>query len=213
METKLIQPVYALSGERVGEITLAEVFSRPLDKNFLSQVIVSFQKNARRPLAHTKGRGEVRGGGKKPWRQKGTGRARHGSIRSPIWKGGGVARGPTKDKVLKVKINKKARQGALAMALAEKVRSGEVHIVKNFADFPAKTKEFISLISRILKGAIPRRLLIITAKANKALERGGRNITGVAVKTASTVNILDILMAHRVILAQDALEILTKRLR
>lgn len=211
--TKVTQPVYTVSGEKVGEITLPEIFSRKLNRTFLSQAVVMLQKNARRPVSHTKGRSEVRGGGKKPWRQKGTGRARHGSIRSPIWKGGGVTHGPTKARVLQVKINKKVRQGALAMALGEKMRLDRIVIIENFSDIKPKTKEFVSVIRSILKGAIPGRLLIVTAEPNGALERGGRNVAGLAVKTASTLNVLDVFLARRVILTKEAFEILTKRLK
>src|SRR6202167_3095081 len=102
--------IYNTQGKKSGSVDLPEaIFGIKWNDSLMHQVVTSMQDNARTNVAHTKGRGEVRGGGKKPWRQKGTGRARHGSIRSPIWKGGGVTHGPSKDKVYSVAIPKKMR--------------------------------------------------------------------------------------------------------
>jgi len=212
MEKAPTQPIYNVTGEKVGEMALPELFlSSTIKKNFLSQVVVMNRKNARRPTAHTRGRSDVRGGGRKPWRQKGTGRARHGSIRSPIWKGGGVAHGPTKNRDLKVKINKKAGRGALAMVLAEKARSNKIFVVQDFGGMVPKTKNFLSVMRLLLKNSIPHRFLVVTAEPNETIGRGSRNVAGAAVKTARNVNVMDVLVAESVIISKDAFQILLKR--
>src|SRR6478609_7180183 len=110
--------LYNKKGEKAGKVTLPEsLFGLPWNADLVHQVVTSMQDNARLSIAHTKDRGEVRGGGKKPWKQKGTGRARHGSSRSPIWKGGGITHGPLAEKNYKQKINKKMASKALAAAL------------------------------------------------------------------------------------------------
>ena len=116
--------VYNLEGKKVKDLELSEkVFNIPLNADLLHQVYVSMDANQRIAIAHTKGRGEVAGSGKKPWKQKGTGRARAGSVRSPIWRGGGIVFGPQKDRNFKKKINKKSNTRAILMALSEKLRS------------------------------------------------------------------------------------------
>src|SRR4051812_35595369 len=132
--------IYNAQGKKAGSVDLPEnVFGVVWNDALMHQVVVSMQSNARRPVAHAKGRGEVRGGGKKPWQQKGTGRARHGSIRSPIWKGGGVTHGPSKDKRFDRAIPKKMRAKALYMALSRKLRDGEIIFVDSFGISEPKT--------------------------------------------------------------------------
>mgnify|MGYP001565261470 FL=1 len=112
-------PIYNQNAEQAGTLEVSNaVFALPMNQDLLHQVATSQLSNQRQVIAHAKGRSEVRGGGKKPWKQKGTGRARHGSIRSPIWKGGGVAHGPTKDKNYSKKINRKMARKALGVALS-----------------------------------------------------------------------------------------------
>src|SRR3989339_1166329 len=128
--------VYNLEGKEVREEELEQSFFDIVVKPEVVQQAVEAQlANSRQVLAHTKGRGEVRGGGKKPWKQKGTGRARHGSIRSPLWKGGGVTFGPLKTRNFKQKINKKMKKKALLMMLANKANSGDVAVVESLS-FP-----------------------------------------------------------------------------
>ena len=123
METK----IYNQKGKEAGKITLPEeVFGLPWNADLVHQVVTSMLGNARTPVAHTKIRGEVRGGGKKPWKQKGTGRARHGSTRSPIWVGGGVTHGPRNDKIYARKINRKMKAKALYTILSKKAKDGEI---------------------------------------------------------------------------------------
>src|SRR5436853_6808436 len=129
METK----IYNIEGKETGKITLPEnIFGLPWNADLVHLVVVGMHANARTNVAHTKDRGEVRGGGKKPWRQKGTGRARHGSIRSPIWRGGGVTHGPRNEKNYARAIPKKIRAKALFMALSRKLKDGEIIFVDSF---------------------------------------------------------------------------------
>jgi large subunit ribosomal protein L4 len=122
--------IYNIQGKEAGNITLPEnIFGLPWNADLVHQVVTAMQANARGPVAHTKDRGEVRGGGRKPWQQKGTGRARHGSIRSPIWKGGGITHGPRNDKIYAQKVNRQARQKALLVALSRKYKDGEIVFV------------------------------------------------------------------------------------
>jgi large subunit ribosomal protein L4 len=133
---------YNQIGQEVGTIELPErVFGAPWNADLVHQVVVSMEANARTPVAHVKDRSEVRGGGRKPWKQKGTGNARHGSIRSPLWRGGGATFGPRNDKIYTRKINKKMRSGALFAVLSQKLRDGEIMFVDKL-DFSApKTAE------------------------------------------------------------------------
>lgn len=133
--------VYDINGKETGSVKLPEtIFAAPWNGDLVHQVVVGMQANARAPLAHAKDRSAVRGGGRKPWRQKGTGRARHGSRRSPIWVGGGVTHGPSKERVWKRKINKKMRVKALYAVLSQKYRDGEVLFVDDVTFAEPKTK-------------------------------------------------------------------------
>ena len=133
--------VYNLTGKETGSVELNdEIFNVVIKPEVVHQVYVSQAGNQRESIADTKTRGEVSGGGKKPWAQKGTGRARHGSIRSPIWVGGGVAFGPTSERNWKTKINKDTRRLAVKMCLTDKAQSGVLYVVEDFAFTDAKTK-------------------------------------------------------------------------
>lgn len=148
METKL----YNIEGKEAGKVTLpAELFGLPWNADLVHQVVTSMQANARTSTANTKGRGEVRGGGKKPWQQKGTGRARHGSSRSPIWKGGGVTHGPRSEKDYSVKINRSMRQKALLVTLSRKYKDGEVIFVDSLEMNAPKTKTAKSMLAGLSK--------------------------------------------------------------
>jgi large subunit ribosomal protein L4 len=145
--------IYNQKGKEAGKITLPEaVFGLKWNADLVHQVTTSMESSARTPVAHTKGRGAVRGGGKKPWKQKGTGRARHGSTRSPIWVGGGVTHGPSKDKNYFRKVNKKMKAKALYTILSAKFRDGQILFVDNLAFSEAKTKlakDTISTLSKV----------------------------------------------------------------
>ncbi|MBI3019785.1 MAG: 50S ribosomal protein L4 [Parcubacteria group bacterium] len=166
MQSKL----YNQDGKETGTITVPErVFNVPRNNDLLHQVITAMQANARQGSANTKDRSEVSGGGKKPWRQKGTGRARHGSIRSPLWRGGGITFGPRTERIYERKINKKMRAQALAVVLSEKMRHGEIIFLDALALSPAKTKNAKAILARL--AAIPDARAIAEKKKNAVEQR------------------------------------------
>lgn len=147
-------PVFSMSGEKVGSISLPEsIFGAPWRSDLVHQVTTAMQANARQNRAHTKNRAEVSGGGKKPWKQKGTGQARHGSSRSPIWRHGGITFGPRSERNYSEKINRKMRIGALLSVLSRKVKDGEVIFVDKFTFAEPKSSLAKIVISAIAKGA------------------------------------------------------------
>ncbi len=148
MESK----VYNQEGKEISTVKLPDgIFALPWNADLVHQVATSMQSNLRKPIAHAKGRGEVRGGGKKPWRQKGTGRARHGSIRSPIWVGGGVAHGPNKEKIFSKRISKGMKAKALFTVLSKKLNEGEIIFVDKLSLSGAKTKEAREVLKSLAK--------------------------------------------------------------
>ncbi len=194
-------PVYNQIGKEIGKITLPDqVFGARWNADLVHQVAMSLSSSARAGTAHTKNRGEVRGGGKKPWRQKGTGRARHGSIRSPLWIGGGVTHGPRNDKNYSRKVNKKMKKQALLSLLSAKERDGEVLFVNFFAIPEIKTKEARTILTALSKveglGALAKSAnaaYIITAKKEPVIEKSFRNIQSVAVGEARNLSPLTLL--------------------
>ena len=201
--------VYNQQGKETGKITLPEtVFGVKYNADLLHQVSQSMLSNARQGSAHTKNRGEVRGGGKKPWRQKGTGRARHGSTRSPIWVGGGVAHGPRSDKNYGRKINKNMKRQALSVALSRKLKDGEVLCVNGLALPEIKTKDAKTILMSLAKlkgfGALLRGKnaahIIIPAK-DTHIEKSFRNFSHISVGLAQNLNLLDVLTYKYLIVA------------
>ena len=207
-------PVYTMAGEDAGTIALPEaLFGAPWKPDLVHQVVTGMQANARPIVAHTKNRGEVRGGGKKPWKQKGTGRARHGSIRSPLWKGGGVTFGPRKERIFEVKINRRMRAAALASVLSRKWKDGEVIFVDQLAFAAPKTKEAKKALAAIAKAA--KIAGLVEKKANAAViafaskdanaEKSLRNIGNVLVEEARNLNPV-MLMTHRYLVIERPAE-------
>jgi len=194
--------VYNQTGKEVGKVKLPDsVFGLSWNGDLVHQVIVAMQSNARTPVAHAKDRSEVRGGGRKPWKQKGTGRARHGSIRSPIWIGGGVTHGPRNEKNYKKKINKKMRAKALYTVLSEKFRNGEIVFVDKLEFDAPKTSEARKAISDIDSGAKLGGLLtkkrnaayIAFADKNENTERSFSNFGNIETGAVKNINPLQIL--------------------
>lgn len=187
------------------------VFGVPSNNDLLHQVVSSQTANKRQILAHTKGRGEVRGGGKKPWRQKGTGRARHGSIRSPIWKGGGVTFGPTKEVNFKKKIGKKMARKALIVALSEKTRSNDIVVVDNVTLNSPKTKEAASILRSFNKNLNRTgSVLIITPSVDGNLYRATKNIQKVGIIEARNLNPLGTLSYKNLMILKDSIKVIEK---
>jgi len=195
--------VYNLKNEQIGETELSDsLFSRPWNSDLVHQILVGMAANRRQPVAHTKGRGEVRGGGAKPWRQKGTGRARHGSRRSPIWVGGGVTFGPTKDKKYQVKINKKMARAALWSALSKKVSDGELKVVDSLNADWQKTKQ----MATVLKYFDINSALLVTAGDNKSIYKVCRNIPKVKCVDAGSLNTEDALKYKGLLIDKRAIK-------
>ncbi len=206
MEAKL----YNQKAEETGKIDLLEsAFNLPWNSDLVHQVVVAMAANKRTPVAHTKTRGEVSGGGRKPWRQKGLGKARHGSIRSPIWIGGGVAHGPRKDKNYSVKINVKAKKKAFFTVLSQKLRDNEILFLDKIDFSKPKTKEAVEIVNSLSKiGGFEK---IKTKKKNKAIlaldkyepnvSKSFRNIPGMEIYQARNLNILDILNYKYLVIA------------
>ena len=160
--------IYDIKGKSVGDIDLPkEIFDLELNNDLVHQVVVSMMSNKRQVLAHTKGRGEVSGGGKKPWAQKGTGRARHGSNRSPIWRGGGITFGPTKERNFDKKINAKRKRQALFQILSQKNRDGEIIFVDKIVLKEAKTKDAKDVLENLSK--VKGFEMLLKKKNNSAL--------------------------------------------
>lgn len=159
--------IYSSEGKKAGTIALPEsVFAVPFNKDSVHMVVTTMRTAARHAIAHTKTRGEVRGGGKKPWAQKGTGRARHGSTRSPIWVGGGVAHGPRNDKNFDRKINKTLRNKVLAQILSKKFKLGEVLFVSDLAPKAPKAKDGKAMLTAL--STVPGFDKLMTKRKNAA---------------------------------------------
>jgi len=198
--------------EKIGTVELPEdIFGVEWKPDLVHQAVTVQVANRRRNLADTKDRSEVRGGGKKPWRQKGTGRARHGSIRSPLWKGGGVTFGPISETNYSRKINKKMKNLAVLSVFSKKLKDQEIKIVDDLNLEDHKTKNFASLVKNFVSGK--ESALFIPAKDNKHINMAARNIKKVGVLSSDSINIYDLLKYQKIILDQNAIEIITKHYR
>lgn len=209
--TALSANVFSQEGKKVSDISLPEaVFGAPWNADLVHGVVVSMRGNARANTAHTKNRGEVRGGGKKPWQQKGTGRARHGSIRSPIWAGGGQAHGPRNERDYSRKINKNVRAKALACVLSKKHADEHLIFVDSLTFSQPKTKEAIA--SLVALGKAAKQSGVIAKKANATLvvlpardentEKSFRNLENVRVISVKDVNPVELLTYKYVVVAK-----------
>ncbi len=203
--------VYNLEGEKTGTIELPEnIFNIEINDDIIYQAVNAQMANSRQSLAHTKDRSDVRGGGKKPWRQKGTGRSRHGSIRSPLWRGGGITFGPRNEKNFSKKINKKIRQKALFMALTSKVRDKELIVVDDLKVSEPKTKLVVSVISKIFKDKRSPSILITIPQKNENITIASRNIRNLKTIFADSLNVLDLLSFKYLLLDKKSVEVIKK---
>lgn len=195
--------LYKQDGSQVGDVELNEsVFGIEPNKHVLHEAVLMQRASVRQGTHAVKNRSEVRGGGRKPWRQKGTGRARQGSIRSPQWVGGGVVFGPT-PRSYKYQLPKKVRQLALKSALSSKVKEDNVVVLEEL-DFKApKTKEVINMLSSL---DVDNKVLIVTSENDENLIRSTNNLKKVKVITVNNMNVLDLLMHDKLILTKDAAE-------
>jgi large subunit ribosomal protein L4 len=189
--------IYNQQGKSAGKLSLPkEVFGLPWNADLVHEAVRLMNSNSRSPVAHTKTRGEVRGGGKKPWQQKGTGRARHGSRRSPIWVGGGITHGPRNEKNFERKLNKKARTKALYTILSKKYKEGEILFVDSLSFAAPKTKEAVAVVKALgqVKGferlATKREnaAIFTVAKKTDAVSKSFRNIGSVELEEFRNIN-------------------------
>jgi len=227
--------VYNLNGEKVKDIELnSDIFDVELNEGLVHQIVEAQLSNARQVLAHTKDRGDVRGGGKKPWKQKGTGRARHGSTRSPLWIGGGVTFGPRNDRNFSKKVNKKMKKKALFMCLTDKVKNELLVLVDKIEFETPKTKLILDAFKKLpvidtkikkikIKGKkdekniikekevkeIGKSLIIISNnQENVALSI--RNLKNIDIIRANSLNVVDLLKYKYLIMAVDSLDVIEK---
>lgn len=192
--------------KKVGTVDLPDkIFNVKWNPDLVHQVLVAYLANQRGSLANTKGRGEVRGGGKKPWAQKGTGRARHGSIRSPLWVGGGVTFGPTTERRFGKKVNKKMKQKALYSLLSKKVSDGEVRIIDDFGLSDHKTKNLNVVLGKFFDKK-RKSVLLVPTKENKNARLAARNIPKIDVAFSSSLNIYDGLAHKYMVFEKEAIE-------
>lgn len=183
--------VYNQEGKIANEMDLnPKIFEVAVKDSVVHQVVVAMMANARQTLAHTKTKGEVRGGGKKPWAQKGTGRARQGSIRNPHWKGGGVAFGPRKERSYKQKINKKMKQKAYFMCLSDKVASGNLIVVENFEAKDIKTKKMAEMMKKLPVG---KKTLLALPMMDEKIAKSAKNIPWLKTVLVSNMNTWEVL--------------------
>lgn len=201
--------VYNQEGKEVGTALLPkEIFDVQINPDLVHEVVVSQMANRRKIIAHTKDRREVRGGGKKPWRQKGTGRARHGSIRSPLWRGGGVTFGPRKTKVFKKKILQKKKRKALFMVLSGKAKNNLLILLDKLLIEKSKTKLMLEVFKKlpIKKGSS----LIALSEMDKNIILAARNLRKIKTIQARDLNCLDLLSFKYLIISKEGIQVIKK---
>ncbi len=194
--------LYKMDGSQVGTIELNEsIFGQEINKSVLHQVVVNYLANQRQGTQSTKTRSEVSGGGIKPWRQKGTGRARQGSIRATQWIHGGIALGP-KPRDYSYSLNKKVKKVAMKSALSSKVAEAEIKVIDELKLDAIKTKDIKAMLDKL---EVNTKALIVTCDKDELIYKSGRNIDGVTVTFAGVLNVYDILSHDQLIIAKDAI--------
>ncbi len=211
--------IYNQNGDIVSELKLADnVFAVKMNTDLVHQAMVCQTSNDRQVLAHTKTKAEVRGGGKKPWKQKGTGRARAGSSRSPIWIGGGVTFGPRKDRNFSKRINKKMRQKALTMVLSDRLAGNNIVVIDKveMADF--KTKVFNNFIKKIevifpidKDKKMKRSILFVNDNKDEKVLKSSRNLVGFNIINLENLNIVDLLKYRNLVITESAVKTINER--
>lgn len=194
--------LYDIKGQNIGDIALSEtVFGQPVNTAVMHEVVVAHLANCRQGTQSAKTRSEVSGGGKKPWRQKGTGRARQGSTRSPQWRHGGVVFAP-KPRDYTIRVNKKVKRLAMKSALSSKVEENELIVFDALNIEAPKTKEMV----KVLKAVDVSKALIVLADKDEAVERASANIEGVKTTLVGTLNVYEILKYEKLILTKASVE-------
>lgn len=193
--------LYNIKGEQVGEVQLSDsIFGAEVNKEAMHQVVVNQLANRRQGTQSTLTMSEVTGGGKKPWKQKGTGRARQGSIRAPQWIKGGVALGP-KPRTYRYTLTKKLKRLALKSALSSKVADNDILVLDELSFDGIKTKQMVSVLGNL---KIDEKVLVVLADKNINVEKSARNIPGVKTALVNTLNVYDILKYNKFIITRDA---------
>ena len=196
-------PIYNMAGEKVSEMELNDhIFGVEINEHAMHQVVKNQLANKRQGTKGTLTRSEVRGGGRKPWRQKGTGRARHGTIRSPLWVGGGIVFAP-KSRDFSYTLPKKLKRVAFKSALSSKVANEQIKVVDEFILDAPKTKEMVKILKNL---EAEKKALIVLSSNDEAVIRSARNIPGVATTSVNTLNVYDILKYDHFIITKDAVE-------
>ncbi|MCS7463574.1 50S ribosomal protein L4 [Paenibacillus doosanensis] len=195
--------LYNVSGSQVGEVELSDsVFGIEPHVHVLNEAVLMQRASLRLGTHKVKGRSEVRGGGRKPWKQKGTGRARQGSIRAPQWKGGGTVFGPT-PRSYSYKLPKKVRRLAIKSALSSKVIGNEIIVLDQLQLAQPKTKEFAAILNNL---KVDRKALVVTAGYEENVALSARNIPGVKFVVAEGINVLDVMVYDKLIITKDAVQ-------
>jgi large subunit ribosomal protein L4 len=193
--------LYDITGSQIGDVELSDdIFGVEINTHVMYEAVKNYLANQRQGTQSAKTRAEVRGGGRKPWRQKGTGRARQGSIRSPQWKGGGVVFAP-KPRDYSYKLPKKIKRLALKSALSSKVQDQEIIVVDSLVLDNAKTKEMIKVLSNLKAG---KKTLVVIPERDEAVILAARNIPGVKTAYVNTINVYDILNCDSFLITKDA---------
>ena len=212
--------VYNQAGSPVGEYELNDkVFGLSVNESLLHQAVVTQMANMRKVIAHTKTRDEVSGSGKKPWKQKGTGRARIGSVRSPLWRSGGIVFGPSKDRNFKMELNKKMGRQAMLMALSDKVASHQLALLDKLEIVEFKTKTADTMLKTLAKAVwqseetAKKSTLIINAGNDDKAKYSLRNLKHVKLMNLDNINIVDLLGYENLILTVDAVKGLESRIK
>ena len=194
--------VYNMAGSNVGEIELSEaIFGIEPNASAVHQAVVNYLANQRQGTQSTLTRSEVRGGGRKPWRQKGTGHARQGSIRAPQWRKGGIALGP-KPRDYSYSLNKKVNRPALKSVLSDKVKTADLIVVDNISVDGFKTKTMVNMLDAL---GVQKKALIVMPEKNEQVIKSAANIPGVKTALVNTINVYDIINADKFIVAKDAI--------
>lgn len=201
--------LYNIKGEKIGSLEIAKsLFDVKVNPALIHEAVIAQNANSRVAIAHTKDRGEIAGSSKKPWKQKGTGRARHGSKKSPIWIGGGITFGPRNERNFSVKINKKTKRQALAMVLSDKVAQDhfialdELHLEKG------KTNELASILKKLPLST--KKTLIVLPPEEKSVAKAAKNLKGVSTLPANTLNVVDLLKTGIVLVTKDSVAMIEK---
>jgi len=200
--------LYSQDGKSIKEISLnKDIFGVKVKPELVQQAVRTQEANARQTIAHTKDRSDVRGGGRKPWRQKGTGRARHGSTRSPLWKGGGVTFGPRSDRNYSLKMNKKAKRKALFMTLSDKAQNNNIKVLDKLEMKTIKTKDLMDVIKKL---KIKDSVLLVLPKSDQKIIKSAANIPQVVTINANSLNIIDVIKNKSLLILQEGLDVIEK---